>query len=464
VRAAAVVVLVGTALGLATFPRVGSAGGPSDGSTRTGAEEAGGRWSLAEAARPYRGQTIVASFLPRPGYEAAIQLVPEFEKETGITVRWESIYYEKMRQALVLGFTSETPRFDVILIDVVWIGEFASAGWVAPLGRFTRDPALADPDLRLDDFFPILLESLGTWDGKLYGLPFDNYSGLLFYNRCMLEKAGFRGPPATWQQLKDVYGPALTHDGQYAYALQSHTGETQSCDSFLRFVWPFGGSLLTDQFAPNLSSPASLAGLHFRQDLLRYMPPEVVDMEHEQTVQALADGRVAMITEWSGWYKWLADPATSRISRCLGVDLEPAGPAGRKPALGGFALGVNARSSPEKQAAAWLFIQWLTSRKEARAFIEAGGVPGRRSAYRDERLRRRFPYFDPLVDSWERYGNAFYRPRFQEWPAISRIISSAGADMMRGQLGVEEGARRIDAQVRYILHESGYDGGKARLR
>ena len=463
VRAAAVVVQV-AALGLALAPRAGSAGSPDAGTTGTGAADPVDRWSLAEAARPYRGQTIVASFLPRPGYEAAIQLIPEFERETGITVRWESIYYEKMREALVLGFTSKTPRFDVILIDIVWIGEFASAGWVAPLERFTGDPALTDPDLHLDDFFPILLESLGTWDGKLYGLPFDSYSGLLFYNRCLLEKAGFRGPPATWQELRDVYGPALTRDGRYAYALQSHTGETQSCDSFLRFVWPFGGSLLTDQFAPNLSSPASLAGLRFRQDLLRYMPPEVVDMEHEQTVQALAEGRAAMITEWSGWYKWLADPATSRVAGCLGVALEPAGPAGRKPALGGFSLGINAHSSREKQAAAWLFVQWLTSRREARAFIEAGGVPGRRSAYRDEELRRRFPYFDPLTESWERYGNAYYRPRFQEWPAISRIVSSTGADMQRGQLGVEEGARRIDAQVRYILQESGYYGAKPKLR
>jgi multiple sugar transport system substrate-binding protein len=408
--------------------------------------------------------TITASFLPRPGYEAAIQLIPEFERITGIKVRWESIYYEQMREALVLDFTRAAPRFDVVLIDIVWPGEFATAGWLTPLSRFIDDPALADPALDLGDFFPILLKSLGTWNGKLYGLPFDNYSGLLFYNRCMLKSAGFSRPPDTWEELRDVYGPALTRDGHFAYALQSHRGETQSCDSLLRFVYPFGGALLTDEFAPALASPESLRGLRFRQDLMRFMPPGVVDMEHEQVVQALADGRVAMITEWSGWYKWLASPSTSHVSECLGVTLEPAGPAGRRPALGGFSLGVNARSSPERQAAAWLFIQWLTSKQEARAFIEAGGVPGRRSAYADPALRKRFPHFDPLVASWDRFGNPVYRPRFQEWPALSRIISSTGADMMEGKTGVEEGARRIDAQVRYILYESGYYGSRPKLR
>ncbi|MBI5068059.1 MAG: extracellular solute-binding protein [Deltaproteobacteria bacterium] len=421
-------------------------------------------WSLAAAAQPYRGLTITASFLPRPGYEAAIALIPEFERVTGIKVKFESVYYEKMRQVLVADFTSASSRFDVVLIDVVWIGEFATAGWVTPLDHFLGDRALADPSLDVADFFPILLTAFGTWNDRLYGLPFDNYSGLLFYNRCMLKKAGFDRPPATWQELRDVYGPALTRDGHHAFALQSHAGETQSCDSFMRFVWPFGGSLLTRDFQPSLSSPESLAGLRFRQSLLPYMPPEVLDWDHEETVQALAAGKVAMITEWNGWHKWLADPATSRIASCLGVALEPAGPAGRRPALGGFSLGVSARSSPERKAAAWLFVQWVTSKAKAGEYLRKGGFPGRRSAYRDEKLRSQNPYLEPLAQSWERYGNAIYRPRFEEWHAISRIISDTGLQMMRGQVEVEPGARSIDAQVRYVLFESGYYRDKPRLQ
>ncbi len=437
---------------------------PAPGATPPAPPSAAPAGSLERAAQPYRGVTITASFLPRPGYEAAIALIPEFERATGIHVKWESIYDEKMRSALVSDFTSGAPRFDVVLTDVVWIGEFASAGWLTPLDTFTRDQALADPDLDLDDFFPILRAALGTWNEQLYGLPFDNYSGLLFYNRCMLRKAGFDRPPETWQELKDVYGPALTRGGKYAFALQSHAGETQSCDSFMRFVWPFGGSLLDPEFQPSLSSKESLTGLRFRQELLRYMPPGVVEWEHEDTVKALAEGRVALITEWSGWYKWLADPGTSRITRCLGVALEPAGPAGRKPALGGFSLGVSARSSPERKAAAWLFIQWITSKAKARDFIEKGGVPGRRSVYQDATLRRQHPYFEPLALSWERYGNPLYRPRFEEWHAISRIISETGTKMMRGDVGVEEGARSLDSQIRYVLFESGYYKEKPRLQ
>lgn len=428
------------------------------------APAATGEWDLATAATPYKGVSINAAFLPRPGYDAAIALIPEFEEITGIDVNWETTPYENTHEKEVLDFTGGTANFDVVLIDVVWIGEFAESGWIVPLEQFYNDPALADPELNLEGFFPILLESFGTWGGKVYGLPFDNYSGLLFYNKCMLEEAGFDGPPKTWEELKDVYGPALTKDDKFAYALQSRRGETQSADSFMRMVWPFGGSLLTDEFKPNLSSPESLAGLHFRQDLLAIMPPDIVEWDHDETVQGLAQGRVAMITEWSAFWAALTNPESSKIADCVAVDVEPAGPVGPRPALGGFSLGVNSASSPEKQAASWLFIQWLTGEEKAKDYIRAGGVSGRMSAYEDEELKAQFPYFEPLVVSWENYGNPVFRPRFPEWPQISEVIAQWGSEMMLGNVTVEEGVQQIEERMVEILDAAGYYSGRPLLQ
>ena len=410
-------------------------------------------WDLAAAAAPYAGTVINAAFLDRPGYEAAIAMTPEFEAITGIDVTWEQNPYENTREIEVLDFTSDQANYDVVLVDVVWIGEFAANGWVVPLSNFYDTAELGDPALNLEGFFPILLDSFGTWDGVVYGLPFDNYSGLMYYNRCMLEEAGFDGPPATWDDLLNVYGPALTNadEGKYAFALQSRRGETQSADSFMRVIWPFGGSLLTEDFTPNLSSAESLAGLNFRQSLMQYMPPDVVSWDHDETVQGLAQGNVAIITEWSGFYATLASPDTSTISDCLGIAVEPAGPAGPRPALGGFSLGVNADSSPAEQAASWLYIQWLTSEAQARNFILNGGVSGRMAVYEDTELQAQYPYFGPLVESWMNYGNAVFRPRFPEWPEISEIIAQTGSEMMLGSVTVDQGVATIEAELNRIL-------------
>jgi multiple sugar transport system substrate-binding protein len=347
-----------------------------------------------------------------------------------------------------------------VLIDVVWIGEFAEAGWVVPMSTFINNPALADPNLNLGGFFPLLLDSFGTWNGEIYGLPFDNYSGLLFYNQCMLQEAGFDAPPATWEELLNTYGPALTKDGKYAFALQSRRGETQSADSFMRVLWPFGGALIDNEtFEPALNTPESQAGLQFRQDLMQYMPEGIVDYDHNEAVQALAQGNVAMITEWSAFYGTLNDPESSTIVDCLAVAPEPSGPAGRKPALGGFSLGVNSSSSEAEQAASWLLIQWLTSEEMAKPYVLAGGVSGRMSVYEDPEIQAAYKYVAPLVESWQE-GVPFFRPRFPEWPQISEIVADYGTRMMLGQIGIEEGATELGARIREILDQAGYYSGE----
>src|SRR5919112_4586790 len=166
-------------------------------------------WTLEEAAQPYKGTNIKAIFLDRPGYAAAIKLLPEFEKKTGIKVNYEIVPYENTREKQVLNFNS-SGDLTMALVDLVWIGEFAENGWIVPIEKFTSDASITDPDLNLKGFFPLLLDAFGSWGGKVYGLPFDNYSGLLFYNQCMLKDSGFDKPPGTWDELLNVYGPKLT--------------------------------------------------------------------------------------------------------------------------------------------------------------------------------------------------------------------------------------------------------------
>lgn len=418
-------------------------------------------WTLEEAAKPYAGTELEVLFLDRPGYNAAIKMLPEFEAATGIKVNYTTVPYENALGEQVRDFVAGGD-LDIALIDLVWIGNFAENGWIDPIDKFTADAALADPELDMADFFPLVLNAFGSWNGVTYGLPFDNYSGLMFYNSCMLKDAGFDKPPATWAELKDVYGPALTKDGKYAFALQSKRNETQSADSFARMLWPFGGSFLKADFKSNLNSPESQAGLQFRQDLMQYMPEGIVAYDHSEVVNALAQGDVAMLTEWSAFYSTLASPETSKLGDCLAVAPEPTGPAGRKPALGGFSLAVAAQADAAEKAAGYLFIQWVTSKANAGKYLEMGGVPARQSAYADPALAATYKFIPALVESWKE-GVPEFRPRFAEWPAITEIVQEYGTKMMLGEVSVEDGAKTIGEKMEAVLAEAGYYDGKKPL-
>ena len=417
-------------------------------------------WSLAEAAKPYAGTTVDVVFLLRPGYEAGEEMLKDFTEETGINVNIIKHPYENALGEQVRDFVAGGD-LDVALIDLVWIGNFAENEWIVPIDEIQAEyPDLIDPNLDMDDFFPLVLEAFGGWDGKIYGLPFDNYSGLLFYNKCMLEEAGFDGPPETWQQLKDEYAPKLTGNGKYAFALQSKRNETQSADSFARMLWPFGGSFLDENFKSNLNSPESQAGLKFRQELMEYMPEGIVAYDHAETVNALGQGDVAMITEWSAFNSTLKNPDTSAVADCIAVAPEPMGPAGRKPALGGFSLAVAEQADDDEKAAAWLMIQYLTSKENARRYLDLGGVPARQSVYESDEVKEKYGFVDALVESWQD-GVPEFRPRFAEWPEITEIVQEWGTKIMLGDVTPEEGAQEIGERMEEVLEDAGYyDGDK----
>jgi multiple sugar transport system substrate-binding protein len=230
----------------------------------------------------------------------------------------------------------------------------------------------------------------------------------------------------------------------------------------MRFLWPFGGSLLDKDFKSNLLSADSQTGLKFRQDLLKYMPKGIVDYDHNEAVNALAQNKVSMITEWSAFYATLVDPSTSKLGDCLGIAPEPAGPAGRLPALGGFSLAVNKNSSDAKKAAAYLFIQWVTSAAEAKTYLENGGVPGRMKVYEDPAVQQKYAFVKPMVESWQK-GVPQYRPRFAEWPEISEIVAEWGSKMLLGDVSTEDGAKEIGTRMEAVLKKAGYYDGKKQL-
>ncbi|HUC18512.1 MAG TPA: sugar ABC transporter substrate-binding protein [Acetobacteraceae bacterium] len=411
-------------------------------------------WSLAQAAAPYKGMTVTVVGLDRPSYKAAQELTPEFENETGIHVKWVNFPYEDTLKAETLNFVSHSNQFDAILTDVVWPVDFTRAKWVVPVEQFLSDEAIADPDVDLNDFIPVWRHAF-TVGGKLIGLPFDSYAGLLYYNKKILSEHGFSGPPTTWQQLLTDYAPKLYDPAKnlYGYALQSARGETQTADSFTRFLWPWGGRYF-DAAAKKmtLDSPQAIAGLTFRQDLVKYMPKGIIADDHSQVVQLMGQGQLAMITEWSAFYPTLKDSA---IGDDLGVTVEPTGPDGRFSAFGGFAYMVSAQIPAAEQKATWLFIQWLTSKAMAKPLIEDGAVVARVSADTDPTLDAKYPYLKPMVETWENGSVPDWRPQIACYPYFSELVSDYGSDIETGQYPVAKGAQILNAKLQKYMDSSG---------
>ena len=94
---------------------------------------------------------------------------------------------------MIAGDTS----IDVMALDVVYISEFASAGWLAELDETFPEDVLAN-------YIPGTIAS-GKWDGKLYAMPWFTNASMFFYRTDLLEEAGVTEVPTTYEGWIEVY-------------------------------------------------------------------------------------------------------------------------------------------------------------------------------------------------------------------------------------------------------------------
>lgn len=110
-----------------------------------------------------------------------------FEAEYGVPVRVQQLGFGDIRDRLkIAGPAGEGP--DIIVGAHDWLGELVSNGLLSPLD-------LGD---KAESFDPVSLQAF-SYEGQLYGVPFQVEAIALYYNRELVPE-----PPTTWDELKAI--------------------------------------------------------------------------------------------------------------------------------------------------------------------------------------------------------------------------------------------------------------------
>ncbi|RMD68778.1 MAG: extracellular solute-binding protein, partial [Gammaproteobacteria bacterium] len=113
-------------------------------------------------------------------------LLREFEeRHPKIRVRDEMLpsSTDEQHQFYVLNLEGRSADFDVFALDVIWVPEFAHAGWL-------RDISHLLPPKEREAFFPGPIRAV-VYQGKVYAIPWYIDAGLLYYRKDLLEARGF---------------------------------------------------------------------------------------------------------------------------------------------------------------------------------------------------------------------------------------------------------------------------------
>jgi multiple sugar transport system substrate-binding protein len=116
---------------------------------------------------------------------------------------------------------------------------------------------------------------------------------------------------------------------------------------------------------------------------------------------------------------------------------------------------VSSQISAKEQDATYLFIQWLTSKAEAKPLIEGGAVLGRISADTDPSVQANHPNLAPMVETWRKAAVPDWRPQLECYPEFSDIVSDWGSRIELGQVSVKSGLDSMASKLTRYMNSSG---------
>ena len=325
--------------------------------------------------------------------------------------------------------------------DIAWVSganlsDFVSKGFVLDL----KPLADADTSLKLTDYADAPMKELKQ-GGKLWGLPGDISTLVMYYNKDMFKARGLADPAElaakgqwNWEAFHQA-ALALTNPAakQYGFSMSDWWG------LWGWFVMSGGGSLYNaDRTACNLTDLGSIQGLQFMADLVlkdRVAPPP--SAEGSASEAAFHAGNAAMFP--SG--RWMT-PRVRQDTFDWAVVEMPEGPGGKKTWLFWNPYLISAKTHHPQEA--WTVLKELTSPKvQARLAALGANIPSNQDKTAMDAFLNSKPPMDnaPFVNGLD-YAQAEMALFTANSGAISSAYQTAIDTIFAGRATPQEAASR----------------------
>jgi multiple sugar transport system substrate-binding protein len=397
-----------------------------------------------------------------PTFMVMENLKRQFEQVIGTKITQRAFSIDRLREEALRNAERDASRYDIIAVDLPWIGEFAQTGALMPLDT-VMDLSRLDPA----DFHTAGWEA-AHWGGRAYGVPAQTTPELLFYRRDLFVEAGL-APPATTDEL--LQAAQALHDpaqGRYGIAWNAARG-TALGHTVLMTLADFGqpvldlpkiaGAFRTDHLAegnyrPTIDTEAGLRAAEFLLELLRHSPPDILSMSWYERIRPYAAGKIAMAYGYTLLAPYFELDKTSPAHGQTGYMPHPAGPGGRQIApVGGYVMGIPSNLAPDRISDAVEALSIFTSPEAQKLYVQNGSrTNARYSVGADPEVRNASAIFEAVdAMSWRDELQFWPRPPVPEICGLIQICGEEFHDMLRGVRSPREALRKAQARADALI-------------
>lgn len=300
---------------------------------------------------------------PGGSMEIEQELVAAFTEESGIDVELVTAgaSYEEVSQKFQAAQTSGDVGDAVVVSDATWFTNFANDS-LLPVDD-VLEAAGADTSTYQTTLFDDYL-----YDGSRYAVPYSRSTPIFYYNKDQYSAAGLEdAAPATWDELR-ANSQKLQEAGVANSALAYPKEDEYPAWILSNLVWGYGGGWSSDWDMSAMTSPETVAAVQFAQDSTQEGWATVSSGTPEDDFAA---GATSQILASTGSLAGILEAADFEV----GVGFLPGGPQETEAVVptGGAGVAISAKSTPEEQLAAAMFVDFLTSAENTATFSEGTG-------------------------------------------------------------------------------------------
>lgn len=417
--------------------------------------------ALANPYEAYEGTILVVNFPSHPHYNAVMEVLPQFTAETGIEVEVDMLPYLDMRERQTLELALDEGAYDLIAYVVFSKADYVYADQLENLAKFFMNPRLADPSYDPTDLIDGYVQNIGVAGGEkgylpgptgsLYGLPFGSETSVLFYRSDIFEKHGLEAPENYDELLEIACQIPELEPGMGGVASRAASGH-QASHAFLLHLAPLGGRVFDEAWNPIINNEAGVEAAEALKTIVGCGPEGSSAFGPAEAANAFAQGQAAMFLDSIAFAANFQDPSRSSVVGNVGYAMHPMGEI-RASQTGGFGLGIPANA--EHKEAAFLLMQWLTSKQGDLAVAMAGGNPSRFSTYQDADLNEKYSWSATFGEALQ-YADPDWRPIIPAWGKINADIGTTMSQVLTEGLDVQSALDGIAERSRALMEEEGY--------
>ncbi|MBJ3778787.1 extracellular solute-binding protein [Acuticoccus sp. 2012] len=397
-----------------------------------------------------------------PTFMAMDSLKRQLENVLGAQIRSRALSIDRLRLEVLRNAEAQASAYDIMAVDLPWIGELAEGGMVAPLDAFVEREGV-----NRSDFHPAGWNG-ARYRGAQYGIPIQTTPELLAYRTDLFEEAGIAPPDTTDALLDAARRLHRPERGLRGIAWNAARG-TPLGHTFLMVMGAFGqpaldlpplpdgfdASVAHQPLRPMFDTQEAAETADFLRALLEVSPKNILSMSWYERVVAYGDGEVAMAYTYTLLAPYFENDASRPAHGVTGFVPHPAGPHGRPIApVGGYALALPANLAPERKEAVEKALGVLTSAEVSKLYIMSGSrACPRFSVNADPEVRALSPAITAM-DTMARQGLLHYWPR-PPAPRISGVIEICGEvfhEMLRGLVGPRDALAEVQRRTEALLN------------